>query len=236
MFAVGTRTSCALSTTCRCWLYCLFLGFLFVTATAFLVSVAVTVVVHTSEVSEGLAEVKIVFKSFPVVEVVEVHSYLHRFVESVKNLCRFFVLIVFSVFDALRSLLALKDVEKAISCYSLHNCASFTSFLVLLLFLNLLFGEVFTVFPVNQSALRLNNFVLLVVFKSNHKLKSFVGEVLVVTESKLDTDSSRLLCFGSFDVGDVLQGLRVFLADGLHHHLVVFDCFFPEVRNANYTL
>jgi hypothetical protein len=84
--------------------------------------------------------------------------------------------------------------------------------------------------------LRLNNFVLLVVFKSNHKLKSFVGEVLVVTESKLDTDSSWLLCFGRFDVGDVLQGLSVFFADGLHHHLVVFDCFFPEVRNANYTL
>lgn len=225
-----------MSTTGRGWLNCLFLGLLFVTATAFFVSVAVTVVVHASEVAEGLAEIKIVFKCFPVVEVVEVHSYLHRFVETVKNLCRFFILIVFCVFDAFRSFFALKDVEKAISCDSLHNCASFTSFLVLLLFLNLLFGEVFTVLPVNQSALRLNNFVLLVVFKSNHKLKSFVGEVLVVTESKLDTDSSRLLCFGSFDVGDVLQGLSVFFTNGLHHHLVVFDCFFPEVRNANYTL
>ena len=151
---------------------CLLFGLFVVRPISFSIFIIiVSLSVHVHKVTRVLAEIKVVLESFPVVQVVEVENDLHRLIKGIKKLFCLFIrlFIVFVPFGHVGSFSALETVKETFSGDSLYDLTSFTSLLVLLLFLDLFLAQIFTIFPFDKSALSFYDFVSLIIFKASHE-------------------------------------------------------------------
>ena len=132
-------------------LLCLFF-WLFVLVVPISIAVLIIVVslsMHVHEVAWILTEVKVVLESFPVVQVVEIENDLHRLIKGVKKLLCLFIrlFIIFVTFRHVGSFSAFEAVKETFSWDCLYDLTSFTSLLVLLLFLNFFLAQILSILP-----------------------------------------------------------------------------------------
>merc|ERR1740139_1063441 len=76
----------------------------------------------------------------------------------------------------------LENVEDGVGRHGFDNGADFVGLLVLLLLLGLLFGQVFTIFPLDFSAFGLEDILTIFILVANSDGELGVGEPLVFGE------------------------------------------------------
>lgn len=131
---------------------------------------------------------------------------------------------------------SLEAVEHGVSLDSLGDGTGLTSLLVLLLLLNLLLGEIFTILPVDDGRCDLSDLFTFGVLERTSEGELGVGDEFVLTEGEGDglgalDISFRVHDLGYGELGNALEDFSVFLLDNSHKHLVVLDSLEPEVRD-----
>lgn len=141
--------------------------------------------VHVHEVAGILSEVQVILECLPHVEIIEVHSDLHRLVKSVHQLLSLLVLIVL-VLATFGGLAGLEAVVERFGGDSFDNLTGLASLLVLLLFLDFFGSKIFAILPVDWGSKSLDNLLLRIILELDLKTELLIGEVVILFECQLN--------------------------------------------------